>query len=334
MVHPHMKAAVYSRYGPPDVVQIKEVEKPAPKDNEVLVRIHATTVCAADWRLRKADPYFVRFMTGLWRPKKVNILGMEFAGKVESVGKAVTRFAEGDHVFGSTGFKFGAHAEYVRVPEDGALAIKPVNMTLEEAAAVSFGGVSALSFLRKARIQAGQKVLIYGASGSVGTFAVQLAKHFGAHVTGVCSTANLDLVKSLGADEVVDYTREDFSRAGRVYDIVLDTVGMSGFSRSLKSLKRGGSYVRVGGSGGLSSILAETLVGMWASITGAAKVIGGVTRRAAGDQSFLKGLIEAGKLRTVIDRRYSLDDIAEAHRYVEAGHKKGNVVIVVEQTSR
>jgi NADPH:quinone reductase-like Zn-dependent oxidoreductase len=329
-----MKAAVYSRYGPPDVVQIKEVERPAPKDNEVLVRIHATTVCAADWRLRKADPYFVRFMTGLWRPKKVNILGMEFAGKVESVGKAVTRFAEGDHVFGSTGFKFGAHAEYVRVPEDGALAIKPVNMTLEEAAAVSFGGVSALSFLRKARIQAGQKVLIYGASGSVGTFAVQLAKHFGAHVTGVCSTANLDLVKSLGADEVVDYTREDFSRAGRVYDIVLDTVGMSGFSRSLKSLKRGGSYVRVGGSGGLSSILAETLVGMWASITGAAKVIGGVTRRAAGDQSFLKGLIEAGKLRTVIDRRYSLDDIAEAHRYVEAGHKKGNVVIVVEQTSR
>jgi NADPH:quinone reductase-like Zn-dependent oxidoreductase len=204
-------------------------------------------------------------------------------------------------------------------------------MTVEEAAAVLFGGLSALHFLRKAKIQAGQKVLIYGASGSVGTFAVQLAKHFGAHVTGVCSTANLDLVKSLGADEVVDYTREDLSRAGRVYDIVFDTVGKSGFSRSLKSLKRGGFYVRVGGSGRLSSILGGILRGMWVSITGAAKVIGGVAGGAAGDLSFLKGLIEAGKLRTVIDRRYSLDEIAEAHRYAEAGHKKGNVVIILEQ---
>jgi len=191
-----------------------------------------------------------------------------------------------------------------------------------------------LHFLRKAKIQAGQKVLIYGASGSVGIFAVQLAKHFGAHVTGVCSTANLALVKSLGADEVVDYTREDFSSAGRVYDIVLDTVGNSGFSRSLKALKRGGFYVRVGGSGRLSSILGDMLRGMAISITGAAKVIGGVVRGAAGDQSFLKGLIEAGKLRTVIDRRYSLDEIAEAHRYAEAGHKKGHVVILLQQTSR
>lgn len=329
-----MKAAVYTRYGPPDVVQVKDVEKPVPRDNEVLVRIHATTVCAADWRMRKADPFFVRFMTGLGRPKKVNILGMEFAGKVESVGKAVTRFGEGDQVFGSTGFKFGAHAEYICVPEHGILAMKPVNMTPEEAAAVLFGGVSALYFLRKAKIQAGQKVLIYGASGSVGTFAVQLAKHFGAHVTGVCSTANLDLVKSLGADEVVDYTREDFSRAGRVYDMVFDTVGRSGFSRSLKSLKRGGFYVRVGGSGRLSSILGGMLRGMWVSMTGAAKVIGGVARGAAEHQSFLKGLIEAGKLRTVIDRRYSLDEIAAAHRYVEAGHKKGNVVIVLEQKDK
>jgi NADPH:quinone reductase-like Zn-dependent oxidoreductase len=329
-----MKAAVYSRYGPPDVVQIKDVEKPVPKDNEVLVRIHATTVCTADWRLRKADPFFVRFMIGLWRPKRVNILGMELARIVESVGKAVTRFGAGDEVFGGTGFKFGAHAEYVCVPEDGALAMKPVNMTLEEAAAVMFGGVSALYLLRKTTIQAGQKVLIYGASGSVGVFAVQLAKHFGAHVTAVCSTANLDLVKSLGADEVVDYTRDDFSSAGRIYDIVFDTVGKSGFSRSLKSLKRGGFYVRGAGSNRLLSILGENFRGMCVSITGAAKVTGGIVRPAPGDLSFLKGLIEAGKLRTVIDKRYSLGEIAEAHRYAEAGHKKGNVVIVLEQTGR
>jgi len=328
-----MKAAVYSKYGPPDVVRIENVEKPAPKDNEVLVRIHATTVCAADWRMRKADPFIIRFINGLWRPKKVLILGMEFAGIVESVGKAVTRFGKGDQVFGSSGMKFGAHAEYACLSE-GLLAIKPVNMTLEEAAAVLFGGVSALHFLRKAKIQAGQKVLIYGASGSVGVFALQLAKHFGAHVTAVCSTANLKLVKSLGADEVVDYTREDFSRTGRVYDIVFDTVGKSGFSRSLKSLKRGGFYVLVGGSGHLSSILGSILRGMWVSMTGAAKVITGVASATPEDQSFLKGLIEAGKLRTVIDRRYSLEEIAEAHRYVEAGHKKGHVVIVLEQTSR
>ena len=328
-----MKAAVYTRYGPPEVLEIKDVEKPVPKDNEVLVRVHATTVCAADWRMRKADPFIVRFMNGIRAPK-IHILGTEFAGKVESVGKAVTRFREGDEVFGSTGFKFGAHAEYVCVPEDGQLAIKPVNMEFEEAAAVLFGGVSALHFLRKAKLQAGHKVLIYGASGSVGVFAVQLAKHFGAHVTAVCSTANLDLVKSLGANEVVDYTREDFSRAGRVYDIVFDTVGKSGFSRSLKSLKRGGSYVLVGGSGRLSFILELILRGMWASLTGAAKVITGVTSPAAGDQAFLKGLVETGKLRTVIDRRYSLDEIAEAHRHAEAGHKKGHVVVLLDRTSR
>ncbi len=285
-----MKAAVYCRYGPPEVVQIKDVEKPIPKENQVLVRIHATTVSAADWRMRRAVPFIVRFMTGLWRPKKIQVLGMEFAGSVESVGKAVTRFSEGDQVFGSTGFKFGTHAQYVCLQEDALLAIKPVNMTFEEAAAVLFGGVSALHFLRKANIQEGQKVLIYGASGSVGVFAVQLAKHFGAHVTGVCSTANLDLVKSLGADEVVDYTREDFSTAGRVYDMVFDTVGKSGFSRSLKSLRRGGFYVRVGGSGRLLSILGGILEEKWVSATGVAKVIGGVGSGVAGDVSFLRGL--------------------------------------------
>jgi NADPH:quinone reductase-like Zn-dependent oxidoreductase len=328
-----MKAAVFAEYGPPNVVQIKDVEKPVPKDNEVLVRIHASTICAADYRIRKADPFLVRFMIGLRRPK-IHILGMEFAGTIESVGQAVTRFAAGDQVFGATGFKFGAHAEYACLPEDGTLAIKPVNMTLEQAAAVLFGGFTALHFLRKAKIQAGQKVLIYGASGSVGVFAVQLAKHFGAHVTALCSTANLDLVKSLGADQVVDYTREDFSRAGRVYDMVFDTVGYSGFSRSLTSLKRGGFYVRGGGSGRLLSMLGDILRGMWISITGAAKIVGGVARGDAADVSFLKQLIEAGEIRTVIDRRYSLDQIAEAHRYAEAGHKKGHVVIVIEQDKR
>ena len=331
-----MKAAVYHRYGPPEVIQIEDVEKPVPKDNQVLIRIHATTVSAADWRMRRAVPFLVRFLTGFWRPKKIQILGMEFSGKIDSVGRAVTRFVVGDQVFGSTGFKFGAHAEYICLPEDALLAKKPVNVSFEEAAAVLFGGVSALHFLRKGNIQARQKVLIYGASGSVGVFAVQLAKHFGAHVTGVCSTAHVDLVKSLGADAVVDYTREDFSRADRVYDMVFDTVGKSGFSRSLKSLKRDGCYVRVGGSGRLLSILLGIVREKWASITGAAKVIGGLGGGGgtAEDLSFLKGLIEAGKLRTVIDRRYSLGEIAEAHRYVEAGHKKGHVVIIVEKTSR
>jgi NADPH:quinone reductase-like Zn-dependent oxidoreductase len=323
-----MKAAVYSRYGPPEVVEIKDVDKPVPADNEVLVRIHATTVCAADWRMRKADPLLVRFMIGLWAPKKARILGMELSGEVESVGEAVTRFRAGDQVFGSTGFTFGAHAEYVCLPEDGQLATKPANMTLEESAAVLFGGVSALHFLRKADIQAGQKVLIYGASGSVGVFAVQLAKHFGAHVTGVCSTANLDLVRSLGADEVVDYTQEDFSIAGPVYDVVLDTVGKSGYSRSLRALKPGGFYVRISGPSGILPMLGEVLRDMWISATGKAKVIGGMARATPDDLPLLKGLIEAGELRTVIDRRYPLDEIVEAHRYAEAGHKKGHVIIL------
>jgi NADPH:quinone reductase-like Zn-dependent oxidoreductase len=325
-----MKAAVYSRYGPPDVVQIKDVEKPAPKDREILIRIHATTVCSADWRIRKADPFFIRIINGLRRPTKIHILGMEFAGTIESAGKAVTKFHAGDQVFGGTGFKFGAHAEYACVPEDGTLAIKPFNMTFEEAAAVFFGGVTALYFLRKGKIQVGQKVLVYGASGSVGTFAVQLAKHFGAHVTGVCSASNLEMVRSLGADEMIDYTREDFSSAGQVYDVVFDTVGKSGFSRSLKSLKRGGFYLRASGSTRLLPMLGESLRGVWASITGAAKVAGGVARGTPGDLPFLKGLIESGKLRTVIDRRYSLGEIAAAHRYAEGGHKKGNVAIFLE----
>src|ERR1035437_7977823 len=280
-----MKAAVHSR----GAIRVKEVETPVPKDGEVLVRIHAATVCAADYRIRRLLRSILgRAIIGL-REKPV-IMGMELAGTVESVGNNVTRFRAGDQVFGGAGFKFGTQAEFACVSER-RLEIKPVNMTLRESAALMFGGLTALSFVRQANIRAGQNVLVYGASGSVGVFAVQLAKHFGAHVTGVCSTANLDLVKSLGADEVVDYTREDFSRAGRVYDIVFDTVGKSGFSRSLKSLKRGGSYVQVGGSGRLLSILGGVLRGMWISLTGAAKVISGVARVAPKDQAFLKGLI-------------------------------------------
>jgi len=328
-----VKAAVYTRYGPPEVVAIRDVEKPVPKDNEVLIRVRATTVCAADWRLRSANPFFIRFFMGLTGPKKVQVLGMEFAGTVESVGRAVTLFRAGDQVFGGTGFKFGSHAEYVCLPEDGTLALKPANMTFEEAAAVLFGGFSALTFLRKANIQAGQNVLVYGASGSVGVFTVQLAKHFGARVTAVCSTANLEMVKSLGADEAVDYTKEDFSRAGRVYDIVIDTVGYSGFSRSLRSLKRGGVYAQIGFSGRLVSIPVNMIRGMWASVTGAAKVIGGVAAGTAEDVALFRELIETGKLRTVIDRCYPLEQITEAHRLAESGHKKGHVVVVVGERS-
>ncbi len=243
-----MKAAFYSRYGPPDVVEIREMQKPIPKDNEVLVRVHATTVCAADWRMRKADPFFIRLVMGFWRPKKVHVLGMEFAGEVEALGNSVTRFGVGDRVFGATGFDFGTHAEYVCLAEDAKLALKPTNMTLTESAAVCFGGFTALHFLRCANVQAGQRILIYGASGSVGVFAVQLAKYFGAHVTAVSSAANLGLSRSLGADEVVDYTQQDFSAAGKVYDVMFDAVGKSGFTRSLRSLKKSGCYVRVGAS--------------------------------------------------------------------------------------
>ena len=316
-----MKAAVSSR----NTVQIKDVDKPIPQDHEVLVRVHATTVCAADYRLRRMP-----FILG-----KGKILGMEMAGTVESVGTAVTRFRAGDQVFGGTRrFKFGGHAEYACALED-RLEMKPANMRLEEAAAVLFGGITALYFIRKANIQSGQNVLVHGASGSVGVFAVQLAKHFGARVTGVCSTANLDLVKSLGADDVVDYTREDFSRAGRIYDMVFDTVGnRAGFLRSMKSLKRGGSYVGVGWDGRPTSMLGSILGGMRASITGAAKVVGGLPRPTPGALPFLRGLIEAGELRTVIDRRYPLQEIDEAFRYAGAGHKRGHVVILLEQTSR
>ena len=317
-----MKAIVNTKYGPPEVLQLKEVEKPEPENNEVLIRIHATAVSSGDWHMRKADPFLIRLFAGLIKPKKT-ILGYVLAGEIESVGKDVRRFKAGDQVFGTTGMSFGAYAEYICLPEEGVLAIKPTNMSYDEAAAVPFGGNTALYFLRKGNIQPGQKVLIYGASGAIGTAAVQLAKHFGAEVTGVCSTTNVEMVKSLGADKVVDYTQEDFSKNGETYDVIFDTVGKSDYSNSMGSLSKHGFFI-------LASAGPLTMFrGMWSSITSGKKVVSGIMSENTEDVVFFKDLIEAGEVRSVIDRRYPLEDIAEAHEYVEKGHKKGNVVITI-----
>ena len=318
-----MKAVIYTKYGSPEVLHLKEVEKPTPKANEVLIRIYATSVTSGDVRMRKADPWFVRLMLGLTRPK-ITILGVVLAGEIEAIGKDVTLFKEGDPVYGMTIKHFGAYAEYKCLPEDGILALKPVSLTYKEAAAMPFGDTTALHFLRKAKLKAGQKILIYGASGAVGTSAVQLSKYFGAEVTGVCSTANVAMVKSLGADKVIDYTKEDFSKNGEVFDIIFDTVGRSPFSTSVKSLKKNGYYLRV-----VHMALSPVIRGLWISLTSGKKVIGGVANVKAENLVFLNNLIEAVQLKPVIDRTYPLEEIVEAHQYVEQGHKKGNVVITI-----
>ena len=310
-----MKAVICTKYGPPEVLQIKEVEKPFPKPNEVLVKILATTVHIGDTKIRRFEPglgpvkdfFFkpiMRVIVGFTGPRK-KILGMELSGEIEAIGKDVTLFKVGDPVFASTEFRFGAYAQYCCIPEKGILAIKPTNMTHEEAAPVSNGGVTALIHLRKANIRKDQKVLIYGASGSVGTYAIQIAKNYGAEVTAVCSTSNLELVKSLGADKVIDYTKVDFTQSGQTYDVIYDAVGKIESSKRKKALTKSGLYLNVLTMSGNIKLKIEDLYS-------------------------LKELCEAGKLRTVIDRIYPMKEIVEAHRYVDKGHKKGNVVITIK----
>ncbi len=322
-----MKACVYERYGSPEVLQLKEVEKPVPGSSEVLIRTHATTVTSGDGRVRSLSVpagfgLLMRLVFGISKPRQP-ILGSELAGVIESVGRDVTKFKAGDRVFAFSDTAMGCHAEYKCMPQDGAVAPKPANLTFGEAAALSFGGTTALDFFRRGRLQRGERVLVNGASGGVGTAAVQLARHFGAEVAGVCSTANVDLVRSLGADHVIDYTKEDFTRNGETYDVIMDTAGTAPFSRSKGSLKAGGRLLMV------LAGLPDMLQAPWVSMTSGRKVVAGPVTVRVADLHFLAGLAEAGAFRPVIDRRYPFERIAEAHRYVDTGRKRGNVIITL-----
>jgi len=323
-----MKAVVYTKYGSPDVLQITDIEKPVPKDNEVLIKVFASTVTLYDCWMRSgtAPPGFgllMRLINGISKPKKP-ILGTELAGEIKAIGKDVKQYKEGDQVFAYLGMNLGAYVEYKCLPEHGVLTIKPANISYEEAAASLQGSLTALYFLRKANIQIGQKVLIYGASGGVGTAAVQLAKSFGAEVTGVCSTAKLAFVKSLGADDVIDYTQEDFTKGGQSYNVILDTIGKTSVSGCRRLLKKKGFYLLT--TFGLPKLIHL----LWFSMTSNKKVFYGTLKERTDDMVFLKELIEAGKLQVIIDKSYPLGKAAEAHRYVESGQKKGNVVLTVE----
>jgi NADPH:quinone reductase-like Zn-dependent oxidoreductase len=326
----NMKAIEYSKYGQPEVLQLIDVEKPLPKDNEILLKIHATTVTATECTFRKGEPFISRLFTGLKSPK-IKRLGEELSGEIEAVGKNVKLFKKGDHIFGTAGPKFGANAEYICIPEDGVIAIKPSNMNSNEAAASIDGFLTSLPFLRDTgSIKSGQKVLIYGASGSVGSAAVQVAKFYGAEVTGVCSTTNVEMVKSIGADNVIDYTKEDFTKTKQTFDIIFDTVGKTSFSNCKSSLKKNGIFLESGIGFGIIPLV------LWTSIFGGKKAkIAATGLRAPKERTkdliFLKELMESEKIKPVIDKTYTLEQIAEAHRYVDKGHKKGNVAISVRQ---
>lgn len=323
-----MKAVICTRYGSPEVLQLCEVDKPIPRDNEVLIKIHATTVSSADGIMRKSESFVSRVILGFSKPrKKYRIMGLELAGEIEAIGRTVERFKQGDKIFGFTGFNPGTYAEFKCMSEKGSLALKPSNISFEEAASIVDGASTAHFFLKdKANIQEGQKILIIGASGSIGIFAVQLAKIFGAEVTGICSSSSLNLVKSLGADKVIDYTKEDFATAGKKYDIIFDTAGKSSFRHSKSSLTKNGLYLVTTGA-----IIKNYLLTFYTRIASRKKFIFAMSVEKNEALKFIKELIEDGKLRTVIDKTYSLEQIVEAHRYLESGNKKGNIVITVAQ---
>ena len=323
-----MRAVVHDRYGPPDVLRLEEVERPVPRADEVLVKIHATTVNRSDCGVRAAKPFLIRIFFGLRRPKQ-RILGTELAGEVEAVGAAVSQFAVGDQVFGSTSaFKSGAHAEFIAMRESAPLALKPAGMAFEEAAAVTDGAILALMCLEAAHIRKGQKILVYGASGSIGTAGVQLAKYFEADVTAVCNTKNVELVKSLGADEVIDYKQEDFTKNGKTYDIIFDAVGKHSFSRCKGSLKPGGAYVATDG-------FRNLFLALWTSRIGDKKALFPIPPHyTQKNVLFIKKVIEAGKYRAVIDRCYPLEQVVEATRYVETQQKTGNVVLTINGSAK
>lgn len=321
-----MKAAVLTNYGPPEVLKIDNLDKPVPRENEVLIKVFASSVTSGDSKLRRADPFIIRLLFGLFKPRKNMVLGNEFAGEIEETGNNVTCFKKGDRVYGQTGMKLGANAEYKCIPDDGPLELIPAGLSYREAAALPFGGGSSLHFLEAGKIQSGQKVLIYGASGSLGTAAVQLARYFGAHVTGVCSTSNIELVKSLGADQVLDYTAEGFTIQGEKYDVIFDTVGKVSFEDCVKSLTNKGKLLRA------ATIDMPSLIkGFWVSATTGKKVIGGVANEKREHLAFIKKLIEEGSYKPVIDKTHPLDQIAEAHRYVDKGHKKGSVILIIRE---